>query len=275
MAGLPFIKMHGLGNDFVVIDGRATTVSLDPAWVRAVADRRSGVGCDQLAVIEPADGADARLSLRNADGSVTAVCGNATRCVARLLMAENGADSVVIETDAGRLDCRAAAGGGITVDMGEARFGWRDIPLAQEADTLELDLGVPGLGAAVAVSVGNPHAVFFVADAEAVDLARVGPGLERHAMFPERANIEIAQVDAEDRIRLRVWERGAGITRACGSGACATLVAAARRGLAGREAEVEFDGGALAIVWRDDGHVLMTGPAATSFRGTLAPEALR
>ena len=272
MAGLPFIKMHGLGNDFVVIDGRATTVSLDPAWVRAVADRRSGVGCDQLVVIEPADGADARLHFRNADGSVTAACGNATRCVARLLMAENGADSVVIETDAGRLDCRAAAGGGITVDMGEARFGWRDIPLAEEADTLELDLGVAGLGAAVAVSVGNPHAVFFVDDAEAVDLARIGPGLERHAMFPERANIEIAQVNAEDRIRLRVWERGVGITRACGSGACATLAAAARRGLAGREAEVALDGGALAIALRDDGHVLMTGPASESFRGTLAAE---
>ncbi|MCH7931281.1 MAG: diaminopimelate epimerase, partial [Proteobacteria bacterium] len=232
MGGLSFIKMHGLGNDFVVIDGRATTVSLDPAWVRAVADRRSGVGCDQLVVIERADGADARVHFRNADGSVATTCGNATRCVARLLMAENGADSVVIETDAGRLDCRAAAGGRITVDMGEARFGWRDIPLAQEADTLELDLGVPGLGAAVAVSIGNPHAVFFVDDAEAVDLARIGPGLERHAMFPERANIEIAQVNAEDRIRLRVWERGAGITRACGSGACATLAAAARRGLA-------------------------------------------
>ncbi len=272
MGGLHFIKMHGLGNDFVVIDGRTTRVSLDPGWVRAVADRRTGVGCDQLVVIERSGGADARLSLRNADGSVTAACGNATRCVARLLMEENGADSVVIETDAGRLDCRAAAGGEITVDMGEARFGWRDIPLAQEADTLNLDLGVGELGTAVAISVGNPHAVFFVEDAEAIDLARIGPGLERHAAFPERANIEIAQVNAEDHIRLRVWERGAGITPACGTGACATLVAAARRGFTGREAEVALDGGVLRIAWRDDGHVLMTGPATESFRGTLAEE---
>ncbi len=275
MEGLRFIKMHGLGNDFVVLDGREAPVALDGAAARAIADRRTGVGCDQIVVIEPSAGADARLRFRNPDGSVSAACGNATRCVAALLMEENGADTVLIETDAGALECRAGGGGRITVDMGEARTGWRDIPLARAADTLNLDLGRPELGDAVAVSLGNPHAVFFVADAGAVDLARLGPELERHEMFPERANVGIAQTPARGRIRLRVWERGTGVTRACGSGACAALVAASRRGLAGREAEVVLDGGALDVAWREDGHVLMTGPTATSFRGTLSSEVLR
>ncbi len=270
MEGLSFIKMHGLGNDFVVIDGRARPVAIDDDWVRAVSDRRTGIGCDQLVLIEATADADARLSLRNADGSVTEACGNATRCVAGLLMAESGRRAVVIDTDAGRLECRANGDGRITVDMGEARFGWRDIPLAREADTLSLDLGEPALGEAVGVNVGNPHAVFFVDDPEAVDLERIGPELEHHAMFPERTNVEIAKVLEPARIRLRVWERGTGVTRACGTGACATLVAAARRGLTGRAADVVLDGGTLSIVWRDDGHVVMTGPAAESFRGTLA-----
>ena len=275
MDGLRFIKMHGLGNDFVVIDGREATVALEPGQVRAVADRRTGVGCDQLVVIEPSATADARLAIRNADGSAAEACGNATRCVAALLMDEQGRDRVVIETDAGALECRAAGDGRVAVDMGAARTDWRDIPLAHEADTLCLDLGAAELGDAAAVSMGNPHVVFFVDDAEAVDLARIGPAIEHHEMLPARANVGIAHVQAPGRIRLRVWERGAGITRACGTGACAALVAAARRGLAQREADVVLDGGTLAIAWRDDGHVLMTGPAATSFRGTLAPEALR
>ncbi len=275
MESLGFIKMHGLGNDFVVIDGREAKVALDPDQVRAVADRRTGVGCDQIIVIEPSATADARLQIRNADGGVAEACGHGTRCVAALLMAELGRDRVVIDTDAGALECRAAGDGRIAVDMGEARLGWRDIPLAREADTLNLDLGVAELGEAVAVGLGNPHAVFFVGDAEAVDLARIGPGLERHEMFPARANIGFAHVPERTRIRLRVWERGAGITRACGTGACAALVAAARRGLAERAADVVLDGGTLAIAWRDDGHVLMTGPAAVSFRGTLASETPR
>ncbi len=270
MDGLRFIKMHGLGNDFVVIDGREVAVALGADEVRAVADRRTGVGCDQLIVIERSATADARLAIRNADGGAAEACGNGTRCVAALLMSERGRDRVVIETDAGTLPCRAAGDGRIAVDMGEARIDWRDIPLAREADTLELDLGAAAPGPAVAVGIGNPHAVFFVDDAEAVDLARIGPALEHHEMFPQRANIGVAEVRKRDRIRLRVWERGAGITRACGTGACAALVAAARRGLADREAEVVLDGGALAIAWRGDGHVVMTGPAATSFHGTLA-----
>ncbi|MEE8274837.1 MAG: diaminopimelate epimerase [Alphaproteobacteria bacterium] len=270
MTGVPFIKMHGLGNDFVVLDARAGGVALDAAWVRAVADRRTGVGCDQLIVIEPAEGADARITIRNADGGVAEACGNGSRCVAALLMAENGRDRVTLETDAGTVTCSAAGDGRVAVDMGAALTDWRDIPLAREADTLDLDLGVAGLGEAVAVNTGVPHIVFFVDAAEAVDVAGIGSRLEHDEMFPERANIDFAQVLAPDRIRMRVWERGAGITRACGTGACAVLVAAARRGLTERKAEVVLDGGVLAIAWRDDGHVVMTGPAAESFRGTLA-----
>ncbi|MFQ5784997.1 MAG: diaminopimelate epimerase [Alphaproteobacteria bacterium] len=269
MDGLPFIKMHGLGNDFVVIDARAERIALDPAWVRAVADRRTGVGCDQLIVIEAAKTADARMTIRNADGGIAEACGNGARCIAAYLMAESGAERATIETAAGTIACRAADGGRVTVDMGPARTGWRDIPLAREADTLALDLGVAELGPAVAVNTGVPHAVFFVDDAEAIDVAAIGAGLEHHAMFPMRANIDFAQATARDRIRMRVWERGAGVTRACGTGACAVLVAAARRGLTDREAEVVLDGGALGIVWTDDNRVLMTGPAETSFRGTL------
>ncbi len=275
MEPLPFIKMHGLGNDFVVVDGRLRPVALDSDWVRAVSDRRTGVGCDQLVLIETTEKADVRLSLRNADGGLTEACGNATRCIAGLVMAETGRRTVTIETDAGLLPCTDAGDGRITVDMGAARTDWRDIPLAREADTLAIALGDPAPGPAVGVNVGNPHAVFFVDDAEAVDLARIGPALEHDAMFPERVNVEVADIRGTDNIRMRVWERGTGITRACGTGACATLVAAARRGLTGREADVVVDGGTLHIAWREDGHVLMTGPWSTSFAGEFSPEASR
>ena len=275
MEPLPFIKMHGLGNDFVVVDARRRPVALDSDWVRAVSDRRTGVGCDQLVLIEPAEKADVRLSLRNADGGVTEACGNATRCIAGLVMAETGLSAVTIETDAGLLACSDAGDGRITVDMGAARTDWRDIPLAHEADTLAIELGALAPGPAVGVNVGNPHAVFFVDDTEAIELERIGPLLEHDAMFPERTNVEVAQVRGAAEIRMRVWERGTGITRACGTGACATLVAAARRGLTGREADIVVDGGILHIAWREDGHVLMTGPWSTSFAGEFAPEAGR
>ena len=271
MAGIDFIKMHGLGNDVVVIDGRVRPVALGPAAARAIADRRTGVGCDQIIVVEPPRNgtADASLRILNADGGEVEACGNGTRCVALLLMREKRIDRVAIETAAGLLQAAAAGGGLVVVDMGPARLDWRDIPLAGPADTLRLDLALGPLRDPVAVNVGNPHAVFFVPDAEAIDLAALGPQLERHPMFPERANIEVATVLSPTRIRMRVWERGAGITRACGSGACATVVAAARRGLAERKVEVALDGGTLAIEWRADGHVAMTGPAAISFAGTL------
>ncbi len=267
----PFIKMHGLGNDFVVVDARREPFELDEAAARAIADRRAGVGCDQFIVMEPPRDPEAEvfMRIRNADGGEVEACGNATRCVARLLMDETGRDVAAIETGAGLLIARPAEDGLVSVDMGPARTGWREIPLAREMDTLHLDLALGPLADPVGVSIGNPHAVFFVEEAEAVDLASLGPRLEHDPLFPERANIGVAQLAGPDRLRLRVWERGVGITRACGTGACAAAVAAHRRGLAGREVEVHLDGGPLMLEWREDGHVVMTGSVATSFRGVL------
>jgi diaminopimelate epimerase len=271
MSGLPFIKMHGLGNDFVVIDARARPVAVSDARARAIADRKTGVGCDQFIIIEPPlnGAADAAMRIHNADGGEVEACGNASRCVARLLMHEKGTRRITLDTAAGRLVAEDAGEGRIAVDMGLARSDWRDIPLAREMDTLHLDLAQGPLRDPVGVNVGNPHAVFFVPDAEAIDLEALGPQLEHHPLFPERANIEAATVLSRRRIRMRVWERGVGITRACGTGACATLVAAVRRGLAERRAEILLDGGPLEIEWLANHHVRMTGPVATSFTGTL------
>jgi diaminopimelate epimerase len=270
MAQHAFTKMHGLGNDFVVFDARARALSVSEDEARRIADRHRGVGCDQLIVIETAkNGADAFMRIRNADGGEVAACGNAARCVAALLMQESGRHAVRIETLAGVLQAHDAAGGTVAVDMGEARFGWRDIPLSMEQDTLHLTLSAGPLRDPCAVSMGNPHAVFFVPDADAVDLATLGPKLEHDPIFPDRANIGAAQVIARDRIRLRVWERGAGLTLACGTGACAALVAASRRGLADRAAEMILDGGTLRVEWLPDGHVIMSGPVAVAFTGTL------
>jgi diaminopimelate epimerase len=271
MAMLDFRKMHGLGNDFVVLDARDRVVPITPAMARAIGDRHSGVGFDQLIILErPRDPAAAVfMRILNADGSEAGACGNATRCVAALVMDETGERKLGIETISGLLPASRAAGGLITVDMGPARLRWRDIPLAEHADTLTVPVGVEALGDACCTNMGNPHATFFVPDADAVDLARLGPILEHHPIFPERANIGIASLLGPDRLRLRVWERGVGLTLACGSGACAGLVAAARRGLTGRSAEIVMERGSLAISWDKSGHVLMTGPVATSFTGTL------
>jgi diaminopimelate epimerase len=273
-----FTKMHGLGNDFVVVDARRVPFTLDDATARRIADRRTGVGCDQLIVLEPATdaNADVFMRIRNADGGEVSACGNATRCVAARVLDEQGGAKVVVETAAGLLpawDDGTADDGTrrIAVDMGAARTAWDEIPLSYEVDTLHLPIARGPLKDAVGVSMGNPHAVFFVDDAEAVDLATDGPELEHDPLFPERANISAAQVLDPATIRLRVWERGAGITQACGTGACATLVAAVRRGLTGRRATVRLDGGDLEIAWGDDNHVLMTGPVAESFTGTLNP----
>jgi diaminopimelate epimerase len=272
MGGLPFIKMHGLGNDFVVLDGRERPIAIEAARVRAIADRHTGVGCDQLILLERADGGLADVSMRifNADGGEVEACGNASRCVAALVMGELGRDHAVIETKAGLLDAEADKGGVVRVDMGRVRLDWRDIPLKDAADTLHLGISLGPLSDPVAVNIGNPHAVFFVEDAEGIDLARFGPVLERNAQFPERANIEVAQLLSRTRIRARVWERGAGITLACGTGACAVLVAAHRRGLAERKADVVLDGGVLSVEWLKDDHVLLSGPAEVSFTGTLS-----
>ena len=271
MEQLAFIKMHGLGNDFVVLDSRRTPLALTIEEARRLADRRFGIGCDQLIVMEPPSsaGADLFMRIRNPDGGESEACGNATRCIASLVMGETGRDQVVIETLAGHLPATAADSNEITVDMGPANLDWREIPLAEERDTLHLGIGLGPLQDPVGVNMGNPHAVFFVEDAETIDLAKLGPTLEHDPLLPERANISVISLDGPDRLRQRVWERGAGITLACGSGACAGAVAAARRGLTGRSVETRMDGGVLRLEWREDGHVLMTGPVATSFRGEV------
>jgi diaminopimelate epimerase len=263
-----FRKMHGAGNDFVIVDARAGALPLSPARIAALADRRTGIGCDQFITLEPSGLADVFMRIHNPDGSEAGACGNATRCVAALLHAESGRAALAIETISGVLPARIGAGE-ITVDMGVARFGWRDIPLAREADTLVL----PVEGGPAACSLGNPHATLFVDDIAAAPVASLGARLEHDPLFPERANIGFAQVLSPDRLRLRVWERGAGLTLACGSGACAALVNAARRGLTARRAELVLDGGTLVIEWRDDNHVLMTGPFAFAFEGVVDLEA--
>ncbi len=267
-----FTKMHGCGNDFVVLDERAASLGVTPARAAALADRRRGIGCDQLIIIEPAPegfGAEAFMRIRNPDGTEAGACGNATRCVAARLAAETGRRHQVIRTVAGNLPADLLDDGRVTVDMGPAGLDWTDVPLARRMDTLHLDLALGGVGDPAACSMGNPHATFFVADVAALPIAALGPALEHDALFPERANIGFAQVLGPERLRLRVWERGAGLTLACGSGACAALVNAHRRGLAARRAVVVMDGGELEIEWRADGHALMTGPVATAFTGSV------
>ena len=263
------MKMHGLGNDFVVIDTRVTPVSVLPALARALADRHRGVGFDQLALIEPDDAADLRLSFLNADGSAAGACGNATRCVARHEMAATGQATLRIRTERGILEARDAGQGMTSVNMGQPLTHWSEIPLAREVDTLRLPLD----GDPVATSMGNPHCTFFVDDAEAIDLGTRGPEIENDPLFPERTNVQFAYISGTDHIRARVWERGAGITLASGSSSCAVAVAAHRRGLTGRTVRVTLDGGDILIDWRETG-VWMTGPTAHVFSGVLSAEFL-
>jgi diaminopimelate epimerase len=265
-----FRKMHGLGNDFVIIDARKDGPAIDADAAKRVADRRRGVGADQVILIEPPhNGGTAFMRIFNPDGSQAQACGNATRCVADLLIAD-GTERPVVETLAGALDCWPAGDGLITVDMGPARFAWRDIPLARVVeDTLHLPVRLDGVETPVGVSMGNPHCVFFVEDVAAIGLDRLGPVVEHHDLFPERTNVEIAQVLGPDHVRMRVWERGAGITLACGSGAAAVAAAAVARGLTQRRIALDLDGGRLFLEVRENGHVLMTGPTAHAFTGTL------
>ena len=262
-----FHKMHGAGNDFVVLDQRAAPLELTPARIASLADRHTGIGCDQLITVGSVPGADALLRFFNPDGGEAGACGNGTRCVADLLMRGGGMDALSLRTQAGDLAALRQPDGRVRVDMGAVRLGWRDIPLAGPADTLRLDL--PDHPSAA--SMGNPHITYF--DVPLDQAPERGPGMERHPMFPQGVNVGLAQVVDHGRIRLRVWERGAGLTLACGSGACAALVNASRRGLVGRSAAVVVDGGALDITWRDDGHVEMTGPVATVFEGEFDPAA--
>jgi diaminopimelate epimerase len=275
---IPFRKMHGLGNDFVVLDARAQPLPITPARAAAIADRHFGIGCDQFIVLEPPPagapgGADVFMRIRNPDGSEAGACGNATRCIGSLVADERNVARVVVRTIAGDLPVERLPGDLWRADMGPARLRWDDVPLAHQADTLHVPLSLGPVSDPAACSMGNPHATFFVHDLDAIDVAALGPALERHPIFPDRANIGFAQVLAPDHIRLVMWERGAGMTLACGSGACATIVNAARRGLTGRRATVTMPGGDLAMEWREDGHVLMTGPVATAFTGALDLEA--
>ena len=269
----PFVKMHGCGNDFVILDARAaalgTNPGMSPARAAALADRHVGIGCDQLVVVEHAQAAGAFMRIYNADGSEAGACGNATRCVASLLMRESGRNDVIVRTIAGDLPATRYLEGLIEVDMGRVGLDWRDIPLVRPMDTLRLDLA----GEPAAASMGNPHATFFVAELDEAAIAALGPKLEHDPIFPRRANIGFAQIIDPAAMRLKVWERGAGLTLACGSGACAALVNAHRRGLTHRRAKVILDGGTLDITWRDDGHVLMAGPVATAFSGQVTLEA--
>jgi diaminopimelate epimerase len=276
MARTPFLKMHGLGNDFVVLDARQAALDLTPQRRRAIADRRLGVGCDQLIVLEPPTDREADVFMRiyNPDGGEAGACGNATRCVASVVMDERKTDHVTVQTISGMLDSQKTGMGGnglpvISVDMGPALLDWRDIPVREACDTNHLPVGLGPLQDPVGTSMGNPHATFFVDDAAAIPLGELGPQLEHDRFFPERANIGVAQLLGEGRLRLRVWERGAGLTLACGSGACAAVVAASRRGLVQRMAEVVLEGGTLTIEWLRDGHVLMTGGIALAFKGEL------
>jgi diaminopimelate epimerase len=267
-----FLKMHGLGNDFVVFDARDTAVALTPAQARAIADRRFGIGCDTVVIIGPGTAeVDASLRFINADGGEIDSCGNATRCVARLLMDERGLAAVRLASRAGLLACRDAGRGLVEADMGPARLEWNEVPLAEARDTRSFQLPLDGQSLPVsAASMGNPHCILFMPDADKAPVAVLGPRIETHPLFPARTNVEFVSFLGENRLRMRVWERGIGITLACGTGACAAVVAAARLGKSGRKAEVVLDGGTLQIDWREsDGHVIMTGPAAMPFRGQV------
>jgi diaminopimelate epimerase len=279
--GTPFLKMHGLGNDFVILDGRTRPLDLPLERRRSIAHRQLGIGCDQLIVLEPPTDRDADIFMRiyNPDGSEAGACGNATRCVASLVMDERKTDQATVQTISGLLDSQKAGMGAnglpvISVDMGLAKLDWREIPVREACDTNHMPVGLGPLQDPVGTSMGNPHATFFVDDAAAIPLGELGPKLERDRFFPERANIGVAQLMDEDRLRLRVWERGAGLTLACGSGACAAVVAATRRGLVKRKAQVIVDGGTLAVEWLRDDHVLMTGAIALAFKGELDPSLL-
>jgi diaminopimelate epimerase len=267
-----FLKMHGLGNDFVVFDARDGALAMDACLAKKVADRHFGIGCDTVVVIRPGGAAaDASLLFFNADGSESESCFNASRCIARLLLDERGLARVKLSTKGGMLACSDAGKGLVALDMGEPRLAWDQVPLAAAVDTANFPLDIGGAQLpASAVSMGNPHCVLFVPDAEKAPLTTLGPRIETLAFFPKRTNVEFAQVLDAGTIRMRVWERGVGVTLACGTGACATAVAAIRRGLTGRKVELVLDGGRLQIEWREeDGHVLMTGACAMPFRGRV------
>jgi diaminopimelate epimerase len=270
MNNIPFIKMHGLGNDFVIVDSRDKQYRFTPKMIEKIADRHLGVGCDQFVLLEKSNEADCFVRFYNADGSESGACGNATRCVAWLLMQETGAEKVTLESTSGLLYCTRAGNMEIAVNMGKARTNWQEIPLARATDTLNLDISSGTLKNPVAVSMGNPHAVFFVDDIKSIPLEELGPKLEHHEIFPERANIGVAEVLSNSKILLRVWERGSGETSACGTGACAAAVAGFLRKKTGNNVTVSLPGGDLHIEIQPENIVIMTGPVAVSFKGEIS-----
>ncbi len=275
-APLHFRKMNGLGNDFVVFDARSAPVAMTEARARAIADRRSGIGCDQLIVIEPSKRADVTMRIWNNEGGEVESCGNASRCIADLIFKEKKTTRATIDTKGGFLVAEKAGDALVTIDNGAPRFDWKDIPLSEKFhDTRHIELQVgpveaPLIHSPSVVNVGNPHCIFWVKDLDIVDLSKVGPMLEHHPLFPERANITLARVDAKDHVTIRVWERGAGLTRACGTAACAVMAAGARIRIIGRKATISLPGGDLFMECREsDGHILMTGPVSYDFEGDL------
>ncbi len=272
--------MHGLGNDFAIFDGRKAAITLDARSASAIGNRRTGIGCDQIIVIENDKAADAFMRIFNSDGSEVESCGNAARCVARLLLDETGKEIVRIGSLGGTMECRRT-GESVTVDYGEPQTDWREIPMAQAVDTVGFALPLmganePALAQAAAAGIGNPHCILFVDDAERAPVTDLGPRIEHHPWFPARTNVEFVERRSDRELRMRVWERGVGVTQACGTGACASAVAAIRRGLTGRDVDVVLDGGTLNIVWREsDSHVLMTGPTALVYSGDVDIAALQ
>jgi diaminopimelate epimerase len=273
---LAFRKMNGLGNDFVVLDGRARAIVLDDDKARAIADRKTGIGCDQVIVLEPSKIADVKMRIWNNEGFEVESCGNASRCIADLLFDEKNTRQVTIDTKGGLLKADKGGDKLVTVDNGEPRFGWKDIPLSEPfADTRHIELQVGPIDAPLihspsVVNVGNPHCIFWVKDLEVVDLSQVGPMLEFHPLFPERANISLARVDSRDHVTLRVWERGAGLTKACGTAACAVMAAGYRLKMIDAKCRVSLPGGDLFMERREsDGHILMSGPVTYEFEGEL------
>ena len=277
---LAFRKMNGLGNDFVVLDARATPIAISEHQARAIADRKTGIGCDQLIVLEYTPNADVRMRIWNAEGGEVSSCGNASRCIADLIFDETKLNTATIETKGGMLTAKKAGERMVTIDQGKPKFGWKDIPLSEAfADTRHIELQVgpidaPLLHSPSVVNVGNPHCIFWVDDLDVVDFSKVGPMLENHPMFPERANISLAKVVARNHVLLKVWERGAGLTQACGTAACATMAAGHRIKIIDAKCRITLPGGDLFMaVNEDNGHVLMTGPATYDFEGVI-PDAM-
>ena len=266
---LPFMKMHGLGNDFVVIDAREEEVALSKKIISGIADRHFGVGFDQLAVISKGE-FDAHLTFYNADGSGSLACGNATRCIARYLMDETSKENLILTTMHGQIPAVDLGNGVTSINMGKPGLEWNQVPLSENIPTLEL----PIEGSPTATGMGNPHCTFFVEDAEKINLEEMGPKFENHPLFPERTNVQFASIIARDQIRMRVWERGAGVTLASGSSSCATAVAANRKGLTEKKVQIELDGGILSVDWREDG-VWMIGPTMQVFNGSFSEEFLK